>query len=368
MVNAPLNYPIGTIGQPWGQAEKQTWLQTRKIHRSYQDHVVRPLRELANDDAHSFSKDFEIVQYGELDNKQGDGDCDSGDDAILPLLAVVPRTLTSGKPTVLVTGGTHGYETSGVLGALRFLSSGLANDYVPFLNVVVIPCVCPWGYERVERWVATAVDPNRSFGRVSSSAAPVSSLSCSDESLRTEESTKLIHFLDGLKSSSDSSGIDGGENDNLINPIQWLCHIDLHETTNSDFQEFRPAKAARDGLNSYDDHIPDGFYLVGDSLSNQSEWYNAIINAVENVTHIAEMESGGTLSGYPAESRGLIVVPCRELGLCAGGAVPGAKYVATTEVYPDSERTTSEDCIKAQVEAVCAAFDYLLEKEVEVSC
>ena len=30
--------------------------------------------------------------------------------------------------------------------------------------------------------------------------------------------------------------------------LQWTMHIDLHETTNSDFIEFRPAKAARDGF------------------------------------------------------------------------------------------------------------------------
>lgn len=29
---------------------------------------------------------------------------------------------------------------------------------------------------------------------------------------------------------------------------QWTMHIDLHETTDSDLSEFRPAKAARDGV------------------------------------------------------------------------------------------------------------------------
>ena len=253
----------------------------------------------------------------------------------------------SAQPTVLVTGGTHGYETSGVLGALRFLTSGRANEYAPFMNVVVIPCVCPWSYERIERWVATAVDPNRSFGRASSSCL---------EPLRTEESTKLMAFLDGLEGDE--------RNSNNNHSVRWLCHVDLHETTDSDCEEFRPAKAARDGLPDYDNHIPDGFYLVGDSVGNHLEWYNAILKAVEGVTHIAEMDTDGTLSGYPALSRGLILVPCKELGLCAGGAVPDATYLALTEVYPDSDRTTGEDCVKAQVEAVCAAFDFLLEKEV----
>ncbi len=29
---------------------------------------------------------------------------------------------------------------------------------------------------------------------------------------------------------------------------QWTMHIDLHETTDSDLSEFRPAKASRDGV------------------------------------------------------------------------------------------------------------------------
>ena len=30
--------------------------------------------------------------------------------------------------------------------------------------------------------------------------------------------------------------------------LKWLMHVDLHETTDSDFSEFIPAKAARDGV------------------------------------------------------------------------------------------------------------------------
>ena len=37
------------------------------------------------------------------------------------LQAIRPREWVAGLPTVLVTGGVHGYETSGVMGALRFV-------------------------------------------------------------------------------------------------------------------------------------------------------------------------------------------------------------------------------------------------------
>jgi hypothetical protein len=207
-----------------------------------------------------------------------------------------------------------------------------------------------------ERWTAKAIDPNRSFGvKTPDNPSPI----------RTNESTTLLNFLETLGVTTD---------DGVKHKPNWLCHLDLHETTNSDITEFRPAKAARDGLVEYDDHIPDGFYLFGHSHQDDTSringgeasnndhlnFYNAILKRVEKVTHIAESESDGTLCGYDATSRGLLLLPCAELGICAGGAVPQAPYAVTTEVYPDSNRTTEEICVKAQVESICAALDFLL--------
>jgi hypothetical protein len=41
----------------------------------------------------------------------------------------------------------------------------------------------------------------------------------------------------------------------------------------------------------------------------------------------------------------------RKLHLCGG--VTDAKYVTTTEVYPDSPKATPEKCKQAQVAAIC---------------
>ncbi len=62
----------------------------------------------------------------------------------------------------LVTGGVHGYETSGVQGALQFVDRHMA-EYAGRINVLVAPCVSPWAYERIHRWNPYALDPNRSF-------------------------------------------------------------------------------------------------------------------------------------------------------------------------------------------------------------
>jgi hypothetical protein len=43
--------------------------------------------------------------------------------------------------------------------------------------------------------------------------------------------------------------------------------------------------------------------------------------------------------------------------LCAG--ISGARYTTTTEVYPDSPRATPEQCIAAQVAAVCVAVEFV---------
>jgi hypothetical protein len=47
-----------------------------------------------------------------------------------------------------------------------------------------------------------------------------------------------------------------------------------------------------------------------------------------------------------------------KLGLCC--SITGARFTTTTEVYPDSKRTNADECLRAQVAAICAALDYVL--------
>ncbi|MCZ7153699.1 peptidase, partial [Salmonella enterica] len=79
-----------------------------------------------------------------------------------PLYAIRSRDWSETRPVALVTGGVHGYETSGVHGALQFAERHMA-DYAGRLDVLVAPCISPWAYERIHRWNPHAVDPNRSF-------------------------------------------------------------------------------------------------------------------------------------------------------------------------------------------------------------
>jgi len=253
---------------------------------------------------------------------------------------VKSRSWDAAKPSVLVTGGVHGYETSGVQGAIAFLDSA-AEAYMPTFNLLVVPCVSPWGYETIQRWNAQAVDPNRSFnphGEV------VEGRSFNPEAA-TEESGALIKLLGSL-------GVE-----------QWTCHVDLHETTDTDETEFRPAKAARDGIvRSVPGVIPDGFYLVADMTNPQTAWHKAMIDAVREVTHIAPPDEKGEIIDEPVVQEGVIAIPSpRTIGLCAG--VTNAAYATTTEVYPDSPSATPQECNRAQVACITAALDFIIAAE-----
>jgi hypothetical protein len=141
---------------------------------------------------------------------------------------------------------------------------------------------------------------------------------------------------------------------------RFLAHIDLHETTDTDESEFRPALAARDGKQYEPDVIPDGFYLVDDSENPQPEFQRAIIEAVSKVTHIAAADANDQLIGTDMVAPGVIQYAIRKLGLCT--SMTSARYTTTTEVYPDSPRATPEQCNAAQVAAACAAIEFALTK------
>ena len=292
--------PIGTPGTPWGAGERAEWVQRQRVQRSFFEDVARPVEALKDR--------YEVVQYGEISYPQG----------AWPLLACRTRDWRAGRPTVLVTGGVHGYETSGVHGALRFLQTE-GPRFEDRWNVVVAPCVSPWGYETINRWNPEAVDPNRSFL----------------ESRPAQEAAALMDWV-------------------AATGLEPHIHLDLHETTDSDNTEFRPALAARDGRPLKSGPIPDGFYVVGPARRPELAFQEAVIASVAAVTHIAEPDDEGCIIGVPVSRPGVILYDADGLGLCMG--LTHAPYTTTTEVYPDSPRTSPEACIQAQVAAVVGAL------------
>jgi hypothetical protein len=307
----PNPHLIGTPGRPWGETEVAEWRSRQTIKRSYAMEVLSVIDTLRSR--------FDVSEYGRLDYRP-----DS-----YPLFAIKSRDWRDELPIVLVTGGVHGYETSGVHGALQFVQKHAAS-YAGRVNLIVAPCISPWAYERIHRWNASALDPNRSFR----------------ENSPAQESAALMRLIAPFRD-------------------RVLVHIDLHETTDSDESEFRPALAARDAVDYEPGEVPDGFYLVDDSAHPQPEFQRAIIEAVAKVTHIAPPDSRGEIIGSPMVSPGVIEYALAKLGLC--GSVTDAPYKTTTEVYPDSPRATAEQCNAAQVAAVCAAIDFALAHPASAS-
>ena len=296
-------YPLGTPGVPWGPAEKAAWLARQSRKRSYADDVLSAEAKLGSR--------FEVVRYGRLDF----------DPERYPLVAYRSREWRDDLPIALVTGGVHGYETSGVHGALRFLAHD-AGRYQDRVNLLVAPCLSPWAYETIQRWNMHAVDPNRSFGNGAA-----------------QESALLVQLVAPMRE-------------------RVRVHVDLHETTDSDEGEFRPALAARDGEPFEPGIVPDGFYVVDDAQRPQTAFQSAVIAGVARVTHIAEPDAEGKIIGEPMVAPGVIRYELKRLGLCAG--FTEAPFKTTTEVYPDSARTSPEQCNRAQAAAACAAIDYAL--------
>ncbi len=296
--------PIGVPGVAWGPTERAEWKAAQREKRSYAEDVVCRIDRLRDS--------WDVLEYGRLDPGNGDH----------PLFGLRSRRWVAGRPVALITGGVHGYETSGVIGALSFVEE-YAHRFADDINILVAPCVSPWAYERIHRWNADAIDPNRSF----------------------HDDTTVIEAAALMR---------------LVAPFsdRVLVHIDLHETTDSDETEFRPALAARDGIAYEPGEIPDGFYLCGDTGNPQLEFQAAVIQAVAKVTHIAPADVRGEIIETAISAPGVILYPLRELGLCAG--ITNARFTTTTEVYPDSPRTTPEECAAAQVAAICAGIEFSL--------
>jgi hypothetical protein len=96
-VRKTIFYPIGREGQKWNEEEFKAWAAAQgNVKRSYKEEVLDKISLL--------KENFEIEQYGAL----------SVDKERYPLMCVKTRNWDENKPNILVTGGVHGYETSGV--------------------------------------------------------------------------------------------------------------------------------------------------------------------------------------------------------------------------------------------------------------
>jgi len=292
----------------WSQKERDLWKDTQRVKRSYQNDIVSQLENLQNN--------FTVSEYGSLDY----------DESSYPLYLIQSKLSDPTRPNILITGGVHGYETSGAHGALLFMRD-VALKYEQDFNFFCAPCISPWGYETINRWNPKALDPNRNFYKNSPA----------------KECELIFNKLENLN-------------------VNFLAHFDLHETTDTDNTVFRPLLEKRDGIAQEVWDIPDGFYLVGDAGRIEHSFQASIIKEVKKVTHIAPPDKDGKIIGVNISGEGVINYDVKKLFLCAG--LTDAKYVTTTEVYPDSKKITEQECNQAQVAAIIGGLEYLKNKNI----
>ena len=286
--------------KPWGPKEREDWFKSQTVQRSYQHDVVDRLKGLPSDR-------FVLEQYGAL----------SHDPDRYPLFCVKSKDWNPDAPVVVVTGGVHGYEDSGVTGCLRYMEEE-APKYDGKVNFVFFPCVSPLAYEINHRWNQNAVDPNREFH-----PAGVS-----------EEAALLMAKVKSLK-------------------LHFNAAVDLHETNNRDIG-ITAERRARDGqaLQPGDDYIPEGYYLVLPSKADMP-LAREVIEEVRKVTPICKDKE---ILGYPADN-GIIVLDDLKT-LCQDFMRKYADVGMTTEIYP--EKCTRDECERAQMATIRASVKWVL--------
>lgn len=310
MSNAGNFYPIGTAGVPWQDAEISAWRNNLRRTRYYQDDVLGALSELWSE--------FDSEQYGQLDYGA----------YVYPLFGLKSKHWDEALPTLVVTGGTHGNETSGVRGALGFARDH-ANAYAGRANVIVVPCVNPWGYEFRQRWDPLAEDP---------------CTSCSEAAL-APEGVALWRFLSAWSR-------------------QVLVHVDLHETSAADSTEFGAVEAARAGRASYEPAgAADGFYVCACQRDPRLDFQRAIVDAVAAVTPIATVYGNHERVGVQPIANGVVQCPDDQTAWCAATTKPMAGTMThVCQAGANGLAGSSADCDSTQALAVCAAFDFALSR------
>lgn len=311
--------PDKNLPSPWDKERISNWFdaQAQNRVRSYEKDVLNPLRALP-------ANLFTLETYGALSI---DPAIDPAiDPSRYPLHRVIVGDLQNGKPNILITGGVHGYEPSGIMAAIDFLQND-ALSLTKTFNFVVYPCISPWAYEHNHRWNNQALDPNRQFSRA-------------EDKLPADECT---HFMTSIENLG----------------VTFDCAIDLHETPDRDI-DLRQQRADRFGLPLAKDFriIPNGFYLIltqakqhGEFLSYQ--YGQKIINAVKAVSPIA---NDTDILGCPNKD-GIIMMPPSE-GTMRTYLQQHATQVAVTEVYPDHPAMTSDKSIATQKAAIQGALDF----------
>ena len=247
------------------------------------------------------------MQYGAL----------SHDPDRYPLFYLKSKKWIDTQPSILVQGGVHGYEPSGIFAAIEHAESFAKKGTSKTFNLASFPCISPWAYEMDHRWNYHAQDPNRGYtGRESN----------------TEECVAFMNAIRDIGCSFTSA-------------------IDLHETPDRD-RTLRIMRASRFGspLSEKYRDIPQGFYLALDSVyKDQRKTPDFTASIIKNVSSCVNIAKDNFIMDQP-NYNGVIYMDIPGLGETWLRENNYTKYVATTEVYSDS--IGAQKAIEAQISAI----------------
>lgn len=302
------------LSQGWSATQKQQWyadVVAKGPVRDYEEVVARLQRLPANSHC--------LESYGEVRTPLKN----------YPAFCVTVGDIQNGNPNILIAGGVHGYEPSGVEAALRFLEDEVQSFRNEF-NFVVYPCVSPWSYVYDTRWNWQAEDPNRQFSK------------------------------DPAKTKIDECEIFMASMEKRA--CRFACAIDLHETSNRDI-ELRKMRAERFGSKLATDyqHIPQGAYLLltdrdtCEGKEQQWQFGHSIMTVMRDYSPIAPDEM---ILGHP-NYKGVVLSPASD-GTTRAYLDQHADFVAVTEIYPDHPKMTPERTVQAQIASVYGALNFVM--------
>lgn len=316
----------------WSEADKLEWLSKQKFQRSYATQVLTRIEGLRQTGGLIKVRSYGNLTLQRRDELEIDGNVLSAEEYQnrYPLYYAEVGDITNGKANIIVTGGTHGYEESGVYGALEFLERD-ALAYSDKFNFLVFPCLSPFAYEVNQRWTHDAWDPNRSFDR-SKPYVP--------------EAQLVMDVLDEAR-----QRVGRG----------FAAAVDLHETPDRD-KVMMPPQYQRYGIDisAEDILIPNGYYLISGASNLAPDMATHIIEAVRKVTTIApEPEIDGVKN-----DNGVVVSEGNEpthQGLNQAYMRTLADNSFTTEIYPEihPEPRGSQEAIAAQRATIHGLLNYL---------
>lgn len=311
------DYSMKQSLKPWTATDRMNWrvAENKKPRvRSYYDDVLKPMEDLAAE----FAPDIQILEYGVLNY----------DGVMYPLQLMQMGQWDDNKPSVFVQGGTHGYEPSGVAACLCFAKR--AQKYMPYFNVLILPCTSPWSYETDNRWNPDAEDPNRAF----------------TEDTTVAEASLLMDFMNKEYAKTMNEG--------------FLAHFSFHEAHIEKDEVLERYRAARDGtVFDASIRVPDGFFLISDTYRNDPDTEKAIIGSVKKVTDIAIADDNGAVYGQPIQQEGVIYAHI----IGSDVLLTHPKYAFTTEVTPDSKNIKGvEEVVGAHIAAIEAGLACIKSK------